>query len=381
MLCSDSSKLLSPVFTGSSTECHRAMEQTFSNFIVGVSNQFAYTAARAVAHQPAAALYNPLVIHSRSGLGKTHLLRALAHDLRQYKASWRLLSLSAEHFLHALRRALQEGQMDAFRAHYQQADVLLVDDIQSLAGRQHTQEIFFHTLNALFESGRQIVLASDSAPHTITPLDNRLRSRLVAGLVIDIQPPDLITRLAILQQKACDYGIALPESAAQALAGRIDSNIRDLETALVRLAAYASLQPHGSLNAAMVDLVLQHTVAEQAQEITLERILQTVAKHFRLKGHELLSLGRQKSLAFPRHITMFLCREFTQKSFPEIGHYFSGRAHTTILHACTKIAHLEETDEGIAHLLVELRQQLRTQPVEKCIKVFHTTHNPATCGQ
>src|SRR6266581_1478990 len=282
------------------------MDYTFTNFVVGSSNQFAHAAALAVANLPAEA-YNPLLLYGGTGLGKTHLLHAIAHHIGQRHPTWRVVYLQAEHFMRDLLQALHHERTSAFQERYRQADVLLVDDLQFMAGRERTQEAFLQTFNALYEAKKQIVLSSDKPPQELAPLAARLRSRLTAGLIADLQPPDLETRLAILDRKALAHGIVLPPSVAMLIASRIQ---------------------------------------------------QTVAAHFGLKMSELRSKQRQRALVFPRQVAMYLCRELTDASLPEIGRYFGGRDHTTVLHACAKIAHMEETDESVARLLWQLRRTL-----------------------
>jgi chromosomal replication initiator protein len=356
------------------------MDYTFTNFVVGASNQFAYTAALAVATQPATALYNPLVIHGRSGLGKTHLLHAISRYISQRAASWRILYLPAEHFMHALRGAFHAGGVEALRLQYQQADVFLMDDLQFIAGRSQTQEAFFATLNALFDAGKQVVVASDMPLQDITPLEARLRSRLTSGLVVDVQPPDLETRLAILCQKAEERSIALPITVATRIATYLVANVRELETCLMRLAAYASLHAR-RLDEDLTDVVLEHTLAESAQGLTMQRVQQTVAAYFGLQASELTAKDRRRARTFPRQVAMLLCRELTQASFLDISRAFGDRSHTTILHACAKLAQLEEKDSQVSHTLGQLRHSIRAETVEKCMKVFHSPAETQNCGK
>ena len=333
------------------------MNYTFSNFVVGAANQFAHAAALAVANLPAKA-YNPLFIYGGSGLGKTHLLRAISQHIQDRDATRRVVYLTAERFVNELVSLLhQDRSASPFRHRYRQADVLLVDDIHYLAGKQRTQEEFFHTFNALHEAGKQIVLSSDKLPEEITPLDRRLRSRFGAGLMADLQPPDLETRLAILARKAEGRQILLPHDAAMLIASRVRNNVTTLETALARIITHASL--HGrKVDADLTHGVLEAFMAERDRSMSTARIQQTVAQHFNIEVGEMQSKGRQRAVAFPRQVAMFLCRELTDASLPEIGRDFGGKDHTTVLHACTKIARLEETDEGMARLLWQLRRRL-----------------------
>jgi chromosomal replication initiator protein len=247
--------------------------------------------------------------------------------------------------------------MQLFRNRYRQADALFVDDVQFLAGKSRSQEEFFHTFNTLYEAGKQIVLASDRPPLEIIPLEERLRSRFGCGLIADIQPPDLETRIAILCRKAEGQQLVLPPSVALLIATSMKSNVRVLESCLTRISAAASLRGQ-EISEVLAEEALQQILAEHDRAVTPRRIQQIVAAHFGLKISELKSNRRVRSVAFPRQIAMFLCRELTDSSFPEIGRYFGGKDHTTVLHSCTKIARLEEGDEQVARLLWQLRQTL-----------------------
>jgi len=332
------------------------MDYTFTNFVVGSSNQFAHAAALAVANLPAEA-YNPLLLYGSTGLGKTHLLHAMAHHMRQRHPTWRVVYLPAESFMRELLQALHQERIGIFQERYRQADVLLVDDLQFMAGRERTQEAFLQTFNALYEAKRQIVLSSDKPPQDMAPLAARLRSRLTAGLMADLQPPDLETRLAILDRKALANGVHLPAGVAMLIASRMRTNVSELEQSLARIATYASLHTQ-SIDENLAELVLQQALAEREQAVTAPRIQQTVAAHFGLKMSELRSKRRQRTVVFPRQVAMFLCRELTDASLPEIGRHFGGRDHSTVLHSCAKIARMEETDESVARLLWQLRRTL-----------------------
>jgi chromosomal replication initiator protein len=334
-----------------------AMNYTFANFIIGAGNQFAHAAALAVANLPARA-YNPLFIYGGSGLGKTHLLRAIGEHVPKRAAIRRVTYLPAERFVSEWVHHLLQNRTAVFRHHYRQVDMLLVDDIQYLAGKQRAQEEFFHTFNALVDADRQIVLASDRPPPDIAPLDPRLRSRFTAGLVANVQAPDLETRLAILRRKSAEHGMVLSEDVAMLMASQIHTNVPDLEMALARLTAYASLHNRTEVTAEMAAIMLAQVSAERAAEITAARIQSTVAERLDLKVSELRSKSRQRAVAFARQVAMFLCRELTDASLPKIGRDFGGKDHSTVLHACTKIAGLEETDEDVARLLWQLRRAL-----------------------
>jgi chromosomal replication initiator protein len=286
------------------------------------------------------------------------LLRAIGQHIQDGDGTRRVVYLTAERFVNELVSLLhQDRSASPFRHRYRQADVLLVDDIHYLAGKQHTQEEFFHTFNSLHEAGKQIVLSSDKSPQDITPLDRRLRSRFGAGLMADIQPPGLQTRLAILTRKAEERQVTLPQDAARLIASRIRSHVTALETALARVIAHASL--HGQrVDAELTHRVLEQLAAERDRSISASRIQQTVAQHFDIEVGEMQSKGRQRAVTFPRQVAMFLCRELTDASLPEIGRDFGGKDHSTVLHSCTKIARLEETDEAIARLLWQLRRRL-----------------------
>jgi chromosomal replication initiator protein len=247
--------------------------------------------------------------------------------------------------------------MEVFRSQYRQVDALLVDDIQFLAGRTHTQEEFFHTFNALYEAGKQIVLSSNKPPQDIVPLQARLRSRFVCGLVADVQLPDLETRLAILTRKAEARRLLLSAEVAMLIASHLRTNIRELESCLARLGTYASLNAQ-VINLALAETVLQQILAEQDRAMTAPRIQQAVAEYFGVKASELRSTSRLRAITFPRQVAMFLCRELTNASLPEIGRYFGGKDHTTVLHSCAKIARLEAQDEQVARMLWQLRQTL-----------------------
>lgn len=331
------------------------MDCTFANFIVGSANQFAHAAALAVANLSAQA-YNPLFIYGGTGLGKTHLLQAICYRARQRGV--RVTYSPAERFVNELVRSLQHGRMESFRERYRQADALLIDDVQFLEGKGHTQEEIFHTFNALYDAGKQIVASSDRPPQDLLSLQERLRSRFASGLIADVQPPDLETRVAILRRKAEECGLALPLRVAMLVASRVRTNVRELEGCLTRIGAYASLNGQ-SISVGLAETVLQQLLIEHERAITAPHIQQTVAQYFGLKTSELRSRRRLRSISLPRQIAMFLCRELTDSTLPEIGRCFGGRDHTTVIHSCAKVARLEESDERTAHQLWQLRQTLR----------------------
>ncbi|ETW93917.1 MAG: hypothetical protein ETSY2_50570 [Candidatus Entotheonella gemina] len=333
------------------------MNDTFAKFVIGAANQFAHAAALAVANFPASG-YNPLFIYGGSGLGKTHLLRAIGEHVQQRAASRRVAYLPAERFVSDWVHHLQHNRTADFRQHYRQVDMLLVDDIQYLAGKPRAQEEFFHTFNALVEANRYIVLTSDRLPQDIAPLDPRLRSRFAAGLMAEMQPPDLETRLAILQRKAAAHDLVLSPDVAMLIATQIRTNVPDLEVALARLTAYASLYNLAEVTTDMADTMLAQFFAERAEAITAARIQSAVAERLELNVSHLRSKDRRRAVAFARQVAMYLCRELTDASLPEIGRAFGGKDHSTVLHACAKIAGLEETDEDVARLLWQLRRAL-----------------------
>ncbi|MFQ5665747.1 MAG: chromosomal replication initiator protein DnaA [Candidatus Binatia bacterium] len=304
---------------------------TFANFVVGTSNQFAHAACKAVANQPGDH-YNPLFIYGGVGLGKTHLVNALGHQILERSTDRRVLYLSSESFMNELITALRRDRMDEFRGRFRRINVLILDDVQFLAGRERTQEEFFHTFNSLYESHRQIVLTSDKFPKEIADLEERLRNRFEWGLIADIQPPDLETRVAILQKKAEVEGVDLPHDVALFLASNIDSNVRELEGSLTRLGAFASLNK-SEITVDFAREVLQNILRVRESTITIESIQKTVCEFFHIRGADLRSKKRNRTVAVPRQVAMYLCRRLTHASFPVIGDRFGGRDHSTAIHA------------------------------------------------
>lgn len=319
---------------------------TFENFVVGASNQFAHASAAAVAEQPARQ-YNPLFLYSPPGLGKTHLLHAIGNHLLATKPGARVAYLSAEKFVNELIDSLQHRRMSQFRTKYRDSyDLILIDDIQFIAGKNTSEEEFFHTFNALHSSKRQIVVTSDRPPKEIEGLEERVRTRFEWGLVADIMPPEIETRIAILKTKAERDDIYLPDDVATFLASCIKSNVRELEGVLIRLQAQASLSG-AEISLEMAKHELKAAIPEEGSQFTIESIQNAVAKHFHLRVQDLKSPTRAKRVAFPRQIAMFLIRKYTGFGFKEIGLYFGGKDHTTILHACNKIEERLETDRTI----------------------------------
>ncbi len=331
---------------------------TFDHFVIGSSNRFAHAAALAVAETPAQS-YNPLFLAGSTGLGKTHLLQAIAHYVLEEHAGLRVRYVTCEAFTNDFIDALQEKRLEQFKGRYRAYDVLLVDDIQFLAGKQRMQEEFFHTFNTLYESGSQIVLSSDRPPKDISPLEGRLRSRFEWGLIADIQPPDLETRVAILLKKANRDGITIADrDVLTAIAQRIQTNIRELEGALTRVVAYASLNGV-PITVDLVRDVLHDQFPEGARLVTVEEIQKVVADHFRLTIADLRSDRRTQNVVFPRQIAMYLCRDLTDLSLPKIGEKFGGRDHTTVHYGLGRIAQRMREDRAIYNLVQDLTARVR----------------------
>jgi chromosomal replication initiator protein len=322
------------------------MNYTFTNFIVGPSNHLAYTAAVAVAKAPGTA-YNPLVICGGVGLGKTHLLQAVHAYVQQHTPAQLALYVPAQRFI----REVGPDRLPSI-------DILLIDDLQFLVERERGQEIFLRTFNTLYEAEKQIIVSMDRSPQALTPLDLRLRSRLASGLMADIQPPELETRLAIVHAKASENGISLSQDVAAMLVAALQNNIRDLENGLARLVAYASLRAR-RIDEELAYTVLQNMRPESLHPVTVVRIEQVIAKRFGLTVRQLRSGKRRRSIVFARQVAMFLCREMTTMAPPDIGQHFGGRSVSTVLHACGKIAHRQETEEEVALLLWEIRYALQ----------------------
>ncbi len=332
---------------------------TFETFVIGNSNRFAHAACLAVAERPAER-YNPLFIYGGVGLGKTHLMHAIAHHVMRRKPELKVLYLSSERFTNEFIAAILDNSTGDFRNRYRNIDVLLIDDIQFIAGKESTQEEFFHTFNALHEAHKQIVISSDRPPKEISTLEDRLRSRFEWGLITDIHPPDLETRIAILQRKAKADGIDLPEEVAYFIATQIDSNIRELEGALVRLIAYSSLV-NQDISLELAEQALQEMIAHHKPRIvTVEQIQKVISDHFGLKPDDLKAKKRTKNVAFPRQIAMYLARELTDLSLPKIGESFGDRDHTTVLHACEKVSQELARDPQLKATVERLAEAIRT---------------------
>jgi len=331
---------------------------TFDEFVSGSSNQFAYAAANAVANNPATT-YNPLFIYGGVGLGKTHLVNAIGNAILLKNPEMRVCYYTSEKFMNELINSLRYAKMDEFRNKFRSMDVLLIDDVQFIAGKERTQEEFFHTFNSLYESHKQIVVTSDKFPKEIPGLEERLRSRFEWGLIADIQSPDVETKQAILKIKAEQNGINLPEDVAFFLANSITSNVRELEGYLIRIGAYASLTST-SITLSMAKDILKNILVEKRREITVEEIQKVVAQYFNIKISDLKSAKRLKALVLPRQVAMYIARQLTSCSYPEIGEKFGGKDHSTIIHAIKKIDKKIAEDMQLNSTVNSLRQTLES---------------------
>lgn len=331
---------------------------TFDSFIVGSSNQFAHAASEAVANQPGGN-YNPLFIYGGVGLGKTHLVNAIGHKTLCNRPNARVVYLTSESFMNELIASLRRDRMSEFKAHFRNVDVLIIDDVQFLAGKERTQEEFFHTFNSLYESHKQIIITSDKFPKEIPELESRLRNRFEWGLIADIQPPDVETRIAILLKKAEAEEVMLPHDVAVFIATNIDSNVRELEGALTRLGAFASLTKT-EITTDLAKEVLRSTLGGLHREITIENIQKMICEHFNVKIGELKSKRRTRNIALPRQLAMYLCRQYTSTSFPVIGSKFGGRDHSTVIHASKSIEEKIKKDPYIQATIEKLTRTLKT---------------------
>ncbi len=328
---------------------------TFENFVVGASNQFAHAASLAVAEAPAKA-YNPFFIYGGVGLGKTHLLNSIGNFVME-KSDLRIAYVTTEQFTNEVINSIRYDKMTDLRRRYRNVDMLLIDDIQFLAGKERTQEEFFHTFNTLYEARKQIVLSSDRFPKEMPSMEERLRSRFEWGLIADLQPPDVETRIAILRKKSEEEGIAIGEEVIQLVAENLRSNIRELEGALIRLGAYATLTGK-AITTEMAKTILRDLLGSKRKFITLEDVQEIVANRFNVKISELKSKRRTKTLVHPRQIAMFLSRELTDSSFPEIGREFGGKDHTTIMHACRQIEKALGADTALRTTIDSLKDEI-----------------------
>jgi len=330
---------------------------TFDSFVVGKSNEFAHAASRAVAEQPSKA-YNPLFLYGGVGMGKTHLMHAIGHTIKQRNPAARLSYVSAEKFTIEVINSLRFDKMFSFRERFHTVDVLLVDDIQFIAGKERTQEEFFHTFNALYEQHKQIVISSDCLPKDINSIEERLRSRFEWGLIADIQPPDLETKIAILQKKAENDRFGLPDEVAEYIARAIKSNVRELEGALTRLMAYASLTG-ATVSLATAQQVLRNIIASQEKRVTIDLIQKRVSEHFNLREQDLKVRSNTRAIAFPRQVAMYIVKQLTTASLPEIGRQFGGKHHTTVLHSINKIEEMRRSDKDLNRTITRLMDALQ----------------------
>jgi len=329
---------------------------TFEAFVIGAGNQFAHAASLAVAERPSKA-YNPLFLYGGVGMGKTHLMQAIGHEIKRRQPQMAICYLSSEKFTNEMINSLRYDKMTSFRDKFRNVDVLLIDDIQFLAQKERTQEEFFHTFNALHESMKQIVIASDRPPKELAEIEDRLRSRFEWGLIADIQPPDLETKVAILQKKAEQERVTLPTDVALYIASNIRSNVRELEGALIRLIAHSSLIG-AEITLPYTQQVLKNFIDSQARKVTIEAIQKSVAEQFGLKLVEIKAKNNSRAIVYPRQIAMYLAKQLTEASLPEIGRQFGGKHHTTVLHSVEKIDESRKSDKDLNRLLNKLTETL-----------------------
>ena len=331
---------------------------TFDNFVVGSCNQFAHAASLAVAEAPGKT-YNPLYLYGGVGLGKTHLMHACGHAIKQRNPHLKLHYLSSERFMNELINAIRYDKTPGFREKYRSVDVLLIDDIQFMAGKERTQEEFFHTFNTLYEQQKQIVISSDCPPREIPTLEERLHSRFEWGLIADLEPPDLETKVAILKRKAEAIGFAIPDDVALFIASRVKNNVRELEGSLVRLVAISSLRGIPLSKELARDAIKNIASEEEPGVITIDQIQKAVASVYKITVDQLVSKSNARRFAFPRQVAMCLCKRLTKHSYPEIGRAFGGKHHTTVIHSVEKIQALAATDPGVQRLLLDTASGLQ----------------------
>jgi len=329
---------------------------TFDAFVIGSGNQFAHAACQAVAERPSKA-YNPLFLYGGVGMGKTHLMQAIGHEIKKRLPQAAICYVSSEKFTNEMINSLRYDKMTSFRDKFRNVDVLLVDDIQFLAQKERTQEEFFHTFNALHESMKQIVIASDRPPKELAEVEDRLRSRFEWGLIADIQPPDLETKVAILQKKAEQEKVTLPTDVALYVASNIRSNVRELEGALIRLVAHSSLIG-AEITLPYAQQVLKNFIDSQARKVTIESIQKATAEQFGLRLVEIKAKNNSRAIVYPRQIAMYLAKHLTEASLPEIGRQFGGKHHTTVLHSVEKIDEARKNDKDLNRLINKLTEQL-----------------------
>ncbi len=331
---------------------------TYESFVVGSCNQFAHAASLAVAEAPGRT-YNPLYLYGGVGLGKTHLMHACGHAIKTHNRHLKLCYISSERFMNDLINAIRYDKTQSFREKYRSVDVLLIDDVQFMAGKERTQEEFFHTFNALYDQQKQIVISSDCPPREIPTLEERLHSRFEWGLIADIEPPDLETKIAILKRKADLIGVSIPDDVAMLIAGRVKSNIRELEGSLIRLIAIASLRGEPITKTLAQDAIRNISKEEESGVVTIQQIQKLVATTYKLTSEELISKNNARQISHPRQVAMYLCKHLTKHSYPEIGRAFGGKHHTTVIHSVEKIEALVATDETLQRLISELSESLQ----------------------
>ncbi len=331
---------------------------TFDTFVIGSGNRFAHAASLAVAEAPAKA-YNPLFLYGGVGLGKTHLMHAIGHYILQHNPSSRVVYISSEKFTNEFINSIRDNRGESFRNKYRNIDILLIDDIQFIAGKESTQEEFFHTFNALHEESKQIIISSDRPPKEIPTLEERLRSRFEWGLITDIQPPDLETRIAILRKKARAENLDVPNEAMMYIANQIDTNIRELEGALIRVVAYSSLTNQDVTAHLAAEALKDIIPSSRPRIITIQDIQQRVGEYYNLRMEDFKARKRTKAIAFPRQVAMYLSRELTDYSLPKIGEAFGGRDHTTVIHAHEKISHSIKNDQELSKVVHSLTEKIK----------------------
>jgi len=340
------------------TEPSLSSKYTYESFVVGSCNQFAHAASLAVAEAPGRT-YNPLYLYGGVGLGKTHLMHACGHAIKARNRHLKLCYISSERFMNDLINAIRYDKTQSFREKYRSVDVLLIDDVQFMAGKERTQEEFFHTFNALYDQQKQIVISSDCPPREIPTLEERLHSRFEWGLIADIEPPDLETKIAILKRKGDQIGVSIPDDVAMLIAGRVKSNIRELEGSLIRLIAIASLRGQPISKTLAQDAIRNIAKEEESGVVTIQQIQKLVASTYKLTNEELLSKNNARQISHPRQVAMYLCKHLTKHSYPEIGRAFGGKHHTTVIHSVEKIESLVATDETLQRLISELSESLQ----------------------
>ena len=331
---------------------------TFDGFVVGACNQFAHAASLAVAEAPGKT-YNPLYLYGGVGLGKTHLMHACGHAIKQRNPHLRVSYLSSERFMNELINSIRYDKTQGFREKYRSVDVLLIDDIQFMAGKERTQEEFFHTFNTLYEQQKQIVISSDCPPREIPTLEERLHSRFEWGLIADLEPPDLETKVAILKRKAETIGFVIPDDVALFIASRVKNNVRELEGSLIRLVAISSLRGIPISKELARDAIKNIASEEESGVVTIEQIQKTVAAAYKLTVDQLVSKNNSRQFAFPRQIAMYLCKRLTKHSYPEIGRAFGGKHHTTVIHSFEKIQSLSTADASLQRSILDLSAVLQ----------------------